>query len=512
MNINLEKTGDLTAEVTVNVEPKDYKVQVRNELKKYAKDLKIPGFRPGKVPIGMVRKMAGIGLVIEEVQKVVNDNLNTYFSEEKINVLGDPLPLETKTEEDFDINCEKELDFKFELGIAPEFELDFKFDGIPTKYDIEVDDAYLQEEIEKLQDRFSEVEQPETVERGDMLFGKLFEAGAEDKEEGEGEEGEEEGFSQMISLNPERIGKDSLFDEMIGKNVDEVVDFDVFAIAETNEEIANLTFIDKEDLEEIVGKSLRFEIKRINRTTKAEMNEEFFDKVGQNFGWEKEEGKEEEAWDEASFKEKLGEAHKGEMKELESQRFSNDMYTALLDHYQDLAFPDEFLKKWMGAINQGKSPEQVEEEFPDFKRSLVWSLIIEKLQKANEELNVTPEEVTESIRGFVQQSLAYSGQSVSQQQESEYLMRMLQNKEIVNQHYSRISTGKIFPHIEEQADPAREAITATEFFKMVEAEREEEERKQKEKEEELAKQAEEAEASNPETVSETAEQEESSDS
>lgn len=482
MNITLEKTGDLTAEVKVNLEPKDYKVQVRNELKKYAKDIKLPGFRPGKVPLGMVRKMAGVGLVIEEVQKIVNEQLNSYFEEEKINVLGDPLPTEVKSEGDFDINCETSLDFGFELGIAPEFELDLTFDGAPTKYEIEVDDAYLEEEVDKLQDRFAEVEQPETVDKGDMVFGKLFEAVSST------EEGEEEGFNQMISLNPERIENEGLFEGLIGKNIDDVVDFDVFAIAESNEEISKLTFIEADDLEAIVGKSMQLEIKRINRTTKAKLDEEFFQKAATNFGWD--DKGEDESWDEASFKDKLREAHGEEMKELESQRFSNDIYKALLDHYDGLDFPEDFLKKWMGEVDQNKTPEQIEEEFPDFKRSLTWSLIIEKLQKANEDLNVTPEEVTESVRGFVRQSLAaYGGQGLTQQQEAEYLVRMLQNKEIVNQHYSRLSTAKIFPYIEEQVDPAREAITASEFFKMVEAEREEEERKQKEKAEALAAKA-----------------------
>lgn len=470
----------MTAEIKVHLEAADYKTNVKNELKKYAKDLKVPGFRPGKVPIGMVRKMAGIGLVIDEVQKVVNESLNKYFEEEKVNVLGDPLPTEVKSEADFDINCEKDMSFSFELGMAPEFDLNFKMDSAPAKYEIEVDDTYLEEEIDKLQDRFSEVEQPEEAEDGDMIFGRAFEIG----EDGEAVE---DGFDQMISLNPLRIDNKKLFKKFKGKKLEEVLDFDLFSVADTNKEISTLTFIDEDVLEDLAGKSFKFEIKRLNRTTKAELNEEFFDKVAQNFAWEaKEEG---ESWDEASFKEKLRSAHAEEMKDLESQRFSGDIHTALLEEYASLEFPTEFLKKWMGTINEDKTPEQIEEEFPEFKKSLTWSLIVEKLQKENEELNVTPEEVTESIRGFVRQSLAYSGQAISQEQEAEYLVRMLQNKEIVNQHYSRASTAKIFPFIEEQVDPAKQAITASEFFKMIEAEREEEERKMREKEEEASAEA-----------------------
>ena len=468
MNITLEKTGDLTAEVLVHLEAADYKRQVKDELKKHAKTLKMPGFRPGKVPIGMVRKMAGIGLVIDEVQKVVNENLSQYFADEKINVLGDPLPTEIKDESDFDLYCESDMDFRFELGIAPEFEIDFAFEGIPAKYEIEIDDAYLEEEIRKLQDRFADVEQPETVDAGDVIFGKLFEVD-------EAGEAVEEGFEQSIPLNPDRIEDESLFEPFLGKSVGEVLPFDLFAIGEDHAAIARLTYIDEEDLEDLQEKQFHYEIKRLNRTTPAKLEKEFFDKVAGNFGWEARE--EEEEWDEASFREKLRESHAEEIKELESQRFHGDIYKALIDAHEHLDFPAEFLKKWMGSISEDKSEEEIEEEFPDFKRGLIWSLITEKLQKANEDLNVTPEEVTESIQAYVRQTFAYSGQSISREQEAEYMMRLLQNKEIVNQHYSRLSSGKIFPFIEQEVDPARQPITATDFFQMIEEEREAEEAK-----------------------------------
>ena len=510
MNISLEKTSDLTANVNVHIESADYKKQVKNELKKYAKDLKIPGFRPGKVPIGMVRKMAGIGLVIDEVQKIVNEKLNQYFTEEELNILGDPIPTETKSEDDFDLYCETDMDFSFELGIAPEFELDFQFDGIPAKYEIEIDDAYLNDEIEKLQDRYAEVEQPETVEQGDIIFGKVFEVG----EDGEAVE---EGFEQTIPLNPERVENESLFESFIGKNVGDTLPFDLFSVGETDEDIAKLTFIEADDLEDLKDKSFHYEIKRLNRTTPAKLDENFFVKVAENFGWELEgeddgieevvaeevtteenegKGSEEQAsethtpsWDETSFRERLREAHAEEIKDVESQRFHGDIYKALLDEYESLEFPADFLKKWLGAINEGKkTAEEIEEEFPDFKRSLTWSLITEKLQKANEELTVTPEEVTQSIQAFIRQ---YGGGALTQEQEQEYMMNLLQNKEIVNQHYSRLSTGKIFPYIEEQTDPPRMAISATEFFKMIDDERKEEEEKKEKELEEAQKKAEE---------------------
>ncbi len=283
MNITQESTGNLTANITVLLSPEDYKPQGTEELKKQAKKASMPGFRPGKVPFGLVRKMVGMPVLIEEVNKIVSKALSDYLRDEEINLLGDPMPNTQKTEDDFDVNCEKELDFVFEVGLAPQIEVDYKLKKKPTKYNISIDDAFLSEQIENFKDRFGEVSNPEEVAKGDIMYGRIHEVDGE----GNAVEG---GFDKMIALNPDRVESKSFFKPYIGKKVDEVFDLDVFKIAKKHADVAEVLFMQEDELKELKGKAMKMELKKINRVETAEMNEEFFGKVAASLQWTPEEG------------------------------------------------------------------------------------------------------------------------------------------------------------------------------------------------------------------------------
>jgi trigger factor len=462
LNISQESTGHLTAELKLQVLPEDYSPKVKEGLKKYAKEAKLPGFRPGKVPLGMVRKMVGVNLVIDTLNEIVNTEIGAYLEKEELNILGDPLPTMRLEESDFDINCEKEMLFQFEVGLAPEVNLAFDFSPKPTIYAVEIDDAYLDKEIEYLQDRMAEVSTPDEVKEGDIVYGRI----AEVDEAGEEVEG---GFNTMIPLNPERVKKPELFASFVGKKLEEKFPFDLASVADTDDKISELTFIELQDVAEAKEKSFMMEVKRINRVEKAELNAEFFEKVAGQQGWALEEG--EESWTEESFRKKLGEDLITELAKTVDQRFKKELQEAILDAHP-LDMPAEFLKKWMLETGgEEMTAEKVEGEYPNFVRYLGWSLMIEKLQKEIPSLKVESEDIMVSIRETLKASLAYRGESLSAEQEMEYLSHALKNKEVVDQHYNRLVSAKVFPYLKEQVEPAETPISATDFIAQLEAEK-----------------------------------------
>ena len=219
MKITTEQKDALNSMLHVHVTPEDYKGQVDEQVKKYARQAKMPGFRPGKVPKGMVRKMLGLGVVMEEVSKAVSQAISEHIRDNKLQVLGDPMPTEMKGEDAFDLECTKDIDFEFELGLAPEFELNLELKDPVKVFEVEIDDKILDKEIHDQRDRHGELIYPENVEMGDIVFGKLT------------VKGQEEADGKLIVVNenrfPEKVNAKKVFKPILGKKVDDIIDFDM---------------------------------------------------------------------------------------------------------------------------------------------------------------------------------------------------------------------------------------------------------------------------------------------
>lgn len=269
MEITKELKEQQKAEIKIHLEPDDYKPQVTKRLKEQAKQANIPGFRKGKVPISLVKKMVGMSVLMEELSSQVSESLNQYIESEELSILGEPLPVDQKEEKDFDVNCNIPLDFTFEVGLAPKIDLDYDIAELPPIYQLEVDEEFLNEQIDSLRDRHAEVENPETVAEKDIIYGKLNEV----SEEGETVEA---GIDKMIALNPMRITKEHAFDPFIGRSLEDTVEIDLHSLVEDPAELNDLLFLEEEDLPKIEGKKLSFTIKKINRTKLAELNQSFF--------------------------------------------------------------------------------------------------------------------------------------------------------------------------------------------------------------------------------------------
>jgi len=175
LNITLEEKENLTADIVLHLASEDYKDQVVSELKKLAKKASLPGFRPGKVPVQVVRKMYGTSVVIEEINKLVSQSLQNYIEENELDILGDPIPQGQKSEEDFDPEGNKDMEFVFEVGLAPSFEVDLNLPELPPYYEVEIDDKFLEKELNIYREHFGETSNPEEYKKGDIVFGKVFE-------------------------------------------------------------------------------------------------------------------------------------------------------------------------------------------------------------------------------------------------------------------------------------------------------------------------------------------------
>ncbi|MEZ4827006.1 MAG: trigger factor [Bacteroidia bacterium] len=454
MNITLEKTGDLTSEIKIHLLSEDYKTKVEEELKKQARKASIPGFRPGKVPLGMVRKMVGKAVVIDEVTKTISDSLHNYITENNLNILGEPLVKEELTDEDFDVNCEKEVELIFELGLAPEFELNLNLAEPLKKYAIEIDEEYLNKEIENLRDRYSDVSNPEIVEEKDILYGKLFEVN-------ENGEPVEEGFEKMVALNHERVENQDIFPPFNGKAIGDALPLSPFDLAESRKKVAEILFVSEDELNNLEGKTFHFQIKRINRLTKAALNEDFFKKVGSANGWE------EEFTEEAPFMEKLKETFR-ESFTGSTQWFLQQQAQKQLVEANPLTFPEEFLKKWLKKTNKDTSEEVLEEQLPEMLKSLNWTLIVDKINKLYPETLVKEEELRDEMKAYFRERYSHMEELNDETRLDELVNYTFQNEELLRMHVKRTSEDKLFSKLSEVILPVDETISATGFMKLVE--------------------------------------------
>lgn len=457
MNITLEKTGDLTSEIKIHLLSEDYKGKVEEELKRQSRKAAVPGFRPGKVPVGMLRKMVGKAVVIDEVTKTISDSLSTYITEQKLNILGEPLVKEELQEDDFDLNCEKDVEIVFEVGFAPDFTLNTALPETVKKYIIEIDDVFLTAEIEKFQDRFADVTNPEIVADKDVIYGKLVELD---------ENGSplEDGFEKMVALNPERVENHDIFLPFIDKTIGDTLPLDIFSVAATEEKVGEILFIDDETLQGLKGASFSFEIKRINRVAKASLNEDLFKKVASANNWDDPDSYS----DESAFKAKLIEMIEDEFEESRDWYFRQQLQKELVAA-NGLTFPEEFLKKWLLKSNKDAQEDEINKEMPEMLKSLNWTLIVNKINELYPETTVQEEELKEEIKVYIKKRYSHMEELNDDTRMDELVNYTLQNQELLKMHVKRVSDEKLFQKLEELITAEEVSINATDFTDLLKA-------------------------------------------
>ena len=450
MEVVKKDIDKLNAELTIKIVENDYKKQVEDSLKRYRKQANMPGFRKGMVPMGMVKKMVGTNILVEEINRVLSDSLYKYIGEEKLDILGNPLP---KQEDAHTIDWEnqKEFEFTYELGLAPEISVDISEKDKFEKYKITVSDKMVDEQIEEIAKRYGKMGEVDQSAEEDMLYGKF--------EELENGKVKEDGISNVTVLNIRTISNKKDQKKFIGLKVDDTVTCKPNKIAD-EQYVAAWLGIDKEYIQDQKSDFL-YTVEKINRMEAAELDQEFFDKI---YGKDVVKSKEEMAT-------KLREEMENSFAQNAEQLFERDVQDHLIKKAK-LSLPDEFMKKWLMTANEKPvTKEQIEEEYDQYAQGLKWQLIENKLVKTHD-IKVEKEEVVEHTKNMVRQQLMGMGQNLMDEKDLEDTTnRVLQNQDESRRLYEQLYQLKLRDLYNNTVKIKEKEISYDDFVKLAEKKR-----------------------------------------
>jgi trigger factor len=450
--VTRENIGVLNDKITVKVAKEDYLPSFEKALKNYGKQANIPGFRKGMVPSGLIRKMHGQSVFVDEVLRTVEKQLSDYMVHEKLEIFAQPLPLPENDARQLDVNTPNEYAFAFEVGLKPDFKVaELKTASLPY-HKITVDDAMVDEEITRLQLRHGKMTDPEEVTGDENVLNVQF---IETDASGLPAEG---GVSKENSLLVKYFS-DTLRPSLIGKKKDDTVNVQMntaFAPKEREWVLGDLGFA-KEDA--AAGeKYFNMVITKVGLVEKSALDEAFFNTVFP--------GK--EITDEAGFRNAIKEDIQAQLDAQSRNQLSDTIYHYLLNKTA-INFPDTFLKRWIqSGGEQPKTAEDAEKEYPSFSNSLKWTLIVDQLVK-DHQIEVKPEDLREFAKA---QLFSYMGNmnmgemNLEQPWVNDYVERMMKDRKFVEDSYHRIQTEKIFALAESLVSKDEKPVTLEAFQKM----------------------------------------------
>lgn len=449
MDIKFDKVGNVSGELTINMAKADYEAQVTKSLKDFSHKAQMPGFRPGKVPMSLIKKMYGTTAKAEEVNKLLESTLFNYIKENKINMLGEPLSSEKQEAQD--IENQDDFTFIFDIALAPEFKAELTKDDTVDYYDIEVSEDMISKQLGALQQQAGHPEEVDAYESNDILRGTL----AELDENGLPKEG---GLViETASLMPKYFKSDDEKAKFEGSKKNDVITFCPSAAYEANEaELSALLKIEKEKVAEHAG-NFSYQIDSISRFVPAELNEEFFEKVF---------GKDAEVKSEEDARTKVKETIQSLQVNDSDYKFLLDVRSYMENKVGDLEFPNDLLKKIMKANNKDKDEKFVDENFDKSIVELKWHLIKEQLVEANN-VKIDDKDVkTAAIQAARFQFAQYGMNNIPDEYLENYAQEMLKNREQVNGLVERCIDQKLTEALKEVVTLNHKAISAEDFTKM----------------------------------------------
>ena len=450
MNVTKENIDDLNAVLKVKIEKADYEDKVETVLKDYRKKATIKGFRPGMVPIGLIKKMYGRAVQIDEINKVVTDNIQKYLTDEKLEILGDPLP-KPDEQETIDFDTQEEFTFSFELGLTPQVDLKLSKKNKVNEYDIVIDAKMRKDYLENYTRRYGELRKADLTEEKDVIKGKI------EAIDNEGNLIPEGPSVDDTSLGIDIIKDNKIKEDFIGKSVGDSIDFDIKKAYPNDTEIAGILHKKKEEVENLEG-NFRFTVNDISRFYPAEVGQELFNKI---FG-------EGVVNSEEEFMKKIEEEIKANLKRESDFKLMMDV-KALAMEKTDFQLPEEFLKKWLLRVNEKTTEEQIEKEFDSFRKDLKWQLIRNKVARDNE-VKITEEELQKEAENitryqFQQYGLFYA----TDEQIANYAKETLKREEDAKRIADKILEEKVLVFIKDMVKLESKDVTVEEFNKLFES-------------------------------------------
>ncbi len=442
MQVKQSEIKDLQAVLTLTLEPADYQDAVQKELKQIRQKANIPGFRPGMVPAGLVKKMYGKGVLAEVLNKTIGEELSKYISDNKLQVLGDPLPNSEQTPEN-DLDNQDTFTFAFDIALAPEFDVKPTAKDTLTHYTITVSDEMVENQVKSYAERFGEYSDAEVAQEGDVLRGTIKEL----KENGIQKEN-----AILSPLYVQDKEQAKLFEN--AKKGDKIT-FSPLKAYGNEAEVASLLGISKDEVAAHDG-DFEFEITAITHHAPAAIDGELFAKVyGEN-----------NIKDEAEFRAKVKEEIAHNMEEDSKYKFGLDTKAAILKKMESLAFPDAFLKRWVLATNEKITEEELEKDYPQMLESLKWSLAKDQLMKEYN-VDVQKEDVEAYAKEVARmQFMQYGLMHIEDSYLDSYAQEMLKKEDQLRGIVERVAENKIYDAIKGVAKIEEKAISQEDFGKL----------------------------------------------
>lgn len=449
MQITRENIDELNAVLRLSISKEDYEPKVEKVLKDYRRTAKIDGFRVGMAPMGLLRKMHGKPVLLEEINKIISDSVSNYMEENKLNILGDPLPNEAE-QKSIDWDNPQDMEFVFDIGFAPEFEIKLSKKDKLNQYNIVVDDKMLETYIDNYAQRYGSFKPTKKIEKDELLKGDL--AQLDDKGEI---------IKNGLTILDVTMSLDVMKDEeskkaFKGKKVNDSVDFNPTKAYPNDTDRAAMLRISKEEVNDVTT-DFRFTIKEVMKFEKAELNQDLFDKV-----FEKDSVKTAE-----EFKAKVKEDIQNNLAFETDYKLKIDSREKLLSKIE-MQLPEAFLKRWLEASNKELTPDQIEKDYPLFEQDLKWQLIKDKLLRENE-VKIEEQEIIDMAKEVARmQFKQYGINFVEDEHLNTYAQQMIQKEDERKRLVERIIEDKIVEIIKEKVKIEESEVTAEEFNKFFE--------------------------------------------
>lgn len=461
--VTRENIGLLTDKLTVQVSKEDYYQAFEQSLKKLSKDIKLPGFREGKVPVGMIKKMHGQAVFSDEVVRSIENGLYKFLVDEKLDIFGQALPAEGSSLNGLDFNNPTEYSFSFEIGLRPEFELPALKEIKLPEYKIQITDDLVEEEVERHRLRTGKMtEIEETNDEYDVLQLKFTEADADGKpvqaaaEAGAEAEAEAEGktISVLVKYFSEK-GRAALK----GKKLNDTVVLSFGEAFEGKEKDWMARDLGIEGAEDADAKKYLITLTKLEHVDLSEFNEEFFKAAYPNH----------EIADEAAFREVVKKEIEDYWATQAKNHLEHEVYHILIDETK-IDFPEEFLKRWLKENPSNKSETNADDpaEFKKFLNGLKWSLITDKIS-TEQKLEITQEELRKEA---LNQLMGYMGMNQGSSEEpwiKDYLDRVMKDERFIAQTEEKLFTSKILSWAAEQVQAKTTEVSIEEFSNLIKA-------------------------------------------
>jgi trigger factor len=454
MHISTHNVDDLNAQLVVNLAPSDYKPLVEKKLKEYGRKVQMPGFRPGKVPTGMVKKMYGTSILIDEVNNLLSQKVYEHIQEEKLNILGSPLPSDS-SQPKADWENPGEMEFTYDLGLAPKF--DIKVDSATsfTQYVIGPTEKDISDALENLSRRNGEMKEQETVGDNDLVKLQWVEL----NEDGSVKEGGvlHNSSVSMDTLQEKEDAKSKLLGLKVGESA--VVDHTLYSENETDR--AAMLGVSKEQLETL-NREFKVTVEKIQRLEPAELNEELFNRMYPDGS----------VTDLEALKEKIREDYRNYFLNESDRKLKNDIVLHLINETK-ISLPDAFLKRWLVVTNEDKklSPEQVEQEYPNYANGLKWQLIENAIIR-DHSIKVDADELKAGIREqLLRQFAAYGIHQADNEMMDDMVKRFMEREDEVRKVNDELYDRKVMTLFKEKYTLVANEVSSEEFYDSLSKER-----------------------------------------